>query len=65
MSITRRKYNRYRERIEYKKPLFNKIKSDDKFYKELFEYWQVDINKPSKQEEKTCTPQQTLKQKKN
>ena len=46
MSVTRRKYNRYREKVTYEKPIFNKIKSDEQFYADLFEYWQVDINKP-------------------
>jgi len=27
MSVTRRKYNRYREKVTYEKPIFNKIKS--------------------------------------
>ena len=48
MSVTRRKYNRYREKVTYEKPIFNKIKSDEQFYADLFEYWQVDINKPPK-----------------
>jgi hypothetical protein len=47
MSITRRKYNSYHERLPNNGIVIRQVKRspDDKFYKELFDYWKVDINK--------------------